>query len=96
MAIILIVAAGIVLSVPIAAALLVALASRREDSAWSLNQPPPGPVTAAARRLVGFHAQAIDWPRPRNRAPVHHPQPADAHARPPWPANTHQPVPTSR
>lgn len=96
MAIVLIVVVGIVISVPIVAAGLVAVASRREDSAWSLSGAPSGPVTAAARRVVGFRARAIDWPCPQNRAPVHHRVPAGGRVRSPLPANPHRPVADSR
>jgi hypothetical protein len=96
MAIVLIVVIGITVSVPIVAAGLVAVASRREDSAWSLDGPAPGPVAAAARRVVAFRTQAIAWPRPQHRARVHRPQPADGHVRSPLPAQTHRPVATPR
>jgi hypothetical protein len=39
---------------------LVSLASRREDSAWSLTGPASGPLQAAARRVVGFYCRGID------------------------------------
>jgi hypothetical protein len=47
--------AAIVVSVPIIMAVLVSVASWREDRAWSLARPAPGPVRSAARRIVGYH-----------------------------------------
>jgi hypothetical protein len=66
--------AAAVVSIPIVMAVLVAVASRREDSQWTLAEPEPAPLQAIARRIVGFHAQGIDWLRDarpghlRNRA----------------------------
>jgi hypothetical protein len=45
----------------VAAAVLVSLASRREDRAWTLSQPPAGAARAAARRIVGFHSEDPRW-----------------------------------
>jgi hypothetical protein len=53
--------AAAVISTPIIAAVLVSLGSRREDSAWTLAEPAPGPVQANARRIVGFHSRGIEW-----------------------------------
>jgi hypothetical protein len=39
--------------------LLVSLASLREDAAHSLSYRPAGPLQAAARRVLGFHGDAI-------------------------------------
>ena len=50
---------------PIAAILLVSVASRREESAHSLSGQAPGVTTETARRLLGFRAERIaplpDW-----------------------------------
>jgi hypothetical protein len=35
---------------------LVSLASRREDRAWTLAGPPPDRAAAITRRILGFHA----------------------------------------
>jgi len=48
---------------PIVAAAIVTLASHREDKNWSLGQPPHSLVEATARRIVGFDADSIVWPR---------------------------------
>jgi hypothetical protein len=56
------VAVGVVIAViavaaPIAAACLVSVASRREESKHSLSGQPPGPITKAARRLLAYRSQ---------------------------------------
>jgi|HubBroStandDraft_3_1064219.scaffolds.fasta_scaffold532598_1 hypothetical protein len=48
----LLVAAAVVVAAPLVAAILVTVASLREDSARSLTGRPPGPLTAAVRRLL--------------------------------------------
>ena len=50
-----------VLSVPVVAAVLVSVASRREDREWTLAGPAPGPARMAARRIVAFHSEGMDW-----------------------------------
>lgn len=60
--------AAAVVSMPIGAAILVSIASRREDARWSLDRPARGPVTAAARRIVCFQTELAEWPRPRGQA----------------------------
>jgi len=50
-----------VLSVPVGAAVLVSVASRREDREWTLAGPAPGPARMAARRIVAFHSEGMDW-----------------------------------
>ncbi|HYS32468.1 MAG TPA: hypothetical protein VEM58_09425 [Streptosporangiaceae bacterium] len=44
---------------PVAAIVLVSIASRREESAHSLYGRAPGPVTAAARRLLAFRSDQV-------------------------------------
>lgn len=44
---------------------LISVASKREDSEWSLGEPPRGLGRAVARRIVGFHSRGMpEWPRP--------------------------------
>lgn len=64
---------AIFVSAPVIAAGIVAVASRREDSGRTLGDPPPSPVDAAARRIVGFYASGIDWigSEDGSHAPVH-------------------------
>lgn len=67
MVVLLFVVGIITFGVPVAATVLVSVASRCEDSAWTLSGPPPGPVQAAARRIVGFHGREVQWPQPQGR-----------------------------
>ena len=53
---------------PMAAIVLVSIASRREESARSLTGRAPGPVTAAARRLLAFRGSDHVAPLPQRRA----------------------------
>jgi hypothetical protein len=54
----LLVAAAVVVAVPLVAAVLVTVASLREDSAQSLTGRAPGVLTAAARRLLCLRTSA--------------------------------------
>ncbi len=71
MAVVLVLAA-VRVAAPIGAAVLVSIASRREESAYSLAGRPPGRLEAAARRLLAFRAYGITIPGqprvPRPRA----------------------------
>jgi hypothetical protein len=67
--ILLTVMAVVIGGLPLAAALLVTLASRREETARSIAGRAPGPLAGAARRLLGFHAVGISRPACRARAP---------------------------
>jgi hypothetical protein len=42
-----------------AALVLVSLASRREDRAWTLAGPAPDRAAALTRRILGFHARGV-------------------------------------
>jgi hypothetical protein len=59
-----IVIGAIVVCVPIAAAVLVGMA-RRGEHFGTLAGPPPGPMQAMARRIMGFGAVVHEWPQPR-------------------------------
>jgi hypothetical protein len=69
--IILLVLAGVVVGAPILAALLVSIASLREDAEHSLAGRAPGWITAAARRLLRMSSagsprtQVPNLPQPR-------------------------------
>ena len=65
----LIAAAAAASAAPIVAAVLVTVASRSEDRAWSLADEPRGPVRAIARKIVAFHAEG-PWPQPRSQIPA--------------------------
>lgn len=58
MLIALVIVTAVVVSAPIVACLLVSVASKREDSAWSLGEHAPGSVQVAARRILDFHTDA--------------------------------------
>jgi hypothetical protein len=59
----LLVAAAVIVAAPLVAAVLVTVASLREDSARSLTGRAPGVLTAAARRLVCLRTSASTSPR---------------------------------
>jgi hypothetical protein len=64
--------AAVALSGLLAATVLVSVASRREDSDWSLGEPARGPARLLARHIVGFHAWGIrEWPRPVSQYPAY-------------------------
>jgi hypothetical protein len=80
--IILLTLAAIVAGAPILVALLVSIASLREDAEHSLGGRAPGWLTRAARRLLHADMAAgsrrVDVPRlPRQRAPDHHEGPPE-------------------
>lgn len=55
-----------VVGAPVGAAVLVSVASRREDRRWSLGGTAPGRLEAVARWIVDFHSEAPRLPRPKN------------------------------
>jgi hypothetical protein len=66
--------AAAAISVPIAGAMLVGIASRREDSARTIAGTAPCHLTALARRVLSFRAQGIEMPaRPWDSAPARRP-----------------------
>jgi hypothetical protein len=68
MIVLLIAISAVAISAPVVAAVLVSMASRYEDAAWTLGDQPPGRICAAGRRLVDFHTRGIEWPQPDDRA----------------------------
>ena len=63
--------AVIAVAIPIAAMILVSVASRREESGHTLSGQAPGAITGAARRLLAYRAETGHPPRSvRNLAPV--------------------------
>jgi hypothetical protein len=53
---------AVVVSMPIVATVIVAIASSREDSARSLGGPPQSALQATARRVVDFRTETTtDW-----------------------------------
>jgi len=65
--IILLVVAAVVVGAPLGAAVLVTVASHREDAARTLAGRPPGPFAAAARRLVCLRIGGTAYPRRQAR-----------------------------
>jgi len=66
--IVLLIAAAVVIGAPVAAAVLVTIASHYEDAGRSLAGRPPGPFSALARRLVCLRVGGTVYPsRPARR-----------------------------
>jgi hypothetical protein len=57
---------GIVLSLPIVGIVLVSIASRREDAAFSLGSQPRSQMQLLARRVVDFSSEASSLPLPKS------------------------------
>ncbi len=57
---------AVVVSMPIVATVIVSIASRREDAAFSLGDPARGAIRGAARQIVAFHTDEPELPRPRH------------------------------
>jgi hypothetical protein len=57
--IILLAVMAVAVVVPVACLVLVSIASLREDGAHSLGYKPAGAMQAAARRMLGFHGDAL-------------------------------------
>ena len=65
------VAAIVIAGIPVAAVVLVSVASRREETARSIAGRAPGLAARAARRLLAFHAVGISRPASRIGARRH-------------------------
>jgi hypothetical protein len=76
-----VVIAVIAIAAPIAAAFLVSVGSRREESKRSLSGQAPGPIARTARRLLAYRSQtgtasstrahqSHDWPVPAAIEPL--------------------------
>jgi hypothetical protein len=59
--------AAVITGVPLAAVVLVTVASWREETARSIAGRAPGLLTDVARRLLAFHAAGIGRPAGRGR-----------------------------
>lgn len=59
MTIILLAVMAVAVVVPVACLVLVSIASLREDGAHSLGYQPAGPMQRVARRMLGFHGDAL-------------------------------------
>jgi hypothetical protein len=70
--IVLLAMAAVVVGAPLGAAVLVTVASHREDAARTLAGRPPGPFAAMARRLLCLRIGGTAYPRrqARGNAPV--------------------------
>jgi hypothetical protein len=56
---------AVVVSLPVAAIVLVSVASKREDQRFSLGRPAPSPVQRTARRILDFSTETrADWATP--------------------------------
>ena len=81
------VAAIVIAGIPVAAVVLVSVASRREETARSIAGRAPGLAARTARRLLAFHAMGITRPvsrigawrqdRPAHGPPQDDPAPID-------------------
>src|SRR5215469_2873296 len=71
MIILLTIAAIVIAGVPVAAVVLVTVATRQEENARSIAGRAPGLAARAARRLLAFHAVGISRPASRIGARRH-------------------------
>jgi len=53
--------AAIAVCVPLILIVLVSVASRREDRAWTLTEPVSGAGRSVARRLLGLRSRNAEW-----------------------------------
>jgi len=85
--------AAIAASTPMIAAALVSVASRLEDSEWTLGEAKVGPVRMIARRILDFHTDGPEWPRPRSRRRARTPSRLGAPSRTEAPSRDPEPDP---
>ena len=76
---VLLVIAALVVAAPIAAAVLVTLASHREDFSHSLAGRPPGLLAAAARALLCLRIGGRAYPRRPSDRPSDRPRGQEFH-----------------
>lgn len=76
---VLLVVAALVVGAPIAAAVLVTLASHREDFSRSLGGRPPGLLSAAARALLCLRIGGRAYPRRPSDRPSDRPRGQEFH-----------------
>jgi len=76
---VLLVVAAVVVAAPIAAAVLVTLASHREDFSRSLAGRPPGLLSAAARALLCLRIGGRAYPRHTSGRPSDRPREQEFH-----------------
>jgi hypothetical protein len=84
--------AAVIVGAPIVATIIVAVASRREDKYWTLDQPARTQIEATARRIVALDVDSIKWPRSKAQVQAQ----AAAATRSQWPylVPTEELVPT--
>ncbi len=74
--IVLLVMAAVVVAAPLGAAVLVTVASHREDAARTLAGRPPGPFAALARTLLCLRIGGTAYPRRQTRGHAPAPGPS--------------------
>jgi hypothetical protein len=73
---------AVVVSLPVAAIVLVSLASRREDRKLSLGRPAGGRLAQTARRILDFSTETSSgWPAPPGTPRVGRPDDEPARSR---------------
>ena len=95
---VLVIIAALTAGSPIIATVIVSVASRREDSEWTLGEPDVGPIRTFARRIVDFRTDDTDdaddvvWPRPRSYAGARIQRKATTPSREPEPGEDSEPA----
>jgi hypothetical protein len=78
--IVLLAVAAVVVGAPFGAAVLVTVASLREDAARTIAGRPPGPFAAAARRLLCLRIGGTSYPRRQARGTAPTPEAGAAYS----------------